>query len=108
MRIKSEGQRIRARLDKLEAQMQLLDKSLNEIISHSTAHAHDNLFDLQGEMDDILAMKRENEQDETMVDKLNEKIDESHRKVSSSALGVDDSVTERNNPIELNDDLFRM
>lgn len=108
MRIKSEGQRIRARLDKLEAQMQLLDKSLNEIISHSTAHAHDGLFDLQGEMDDILAMKRENEHDESMVDKLNEKMDESHRKVSSAELGVNEDALGQSGSVELSDDLFRM
>lgn len=108
MRIKEEGQRIRKRLDALESQIQILDKSLGEIISHSIVHAHDSMFDLQGEMDDILAMKRENEQDEAVADKLNEKLDESHRRVSSSSLGIDDDLAEQRGPVELNDDLFKM
>ena len=88
--------------------MSVIHNAHNEIISHSTAHAHDGLFDLQGEMDDILAMKRENEHDESMVDKLNEKMDESHRKVSSAELGVNEDALGQSGSVELSDDLFRM
>ena len=59
-------------------------------------------------MDEVLGMKRENEHDAAFTDKLNEKMDESHRRVSSSSLDVNGDVFESNTPVELNDDLFKM
>lgn len=107
-RIKAEGQRIKQLLDKLESNIQLLDKSIYEIKSHSIAHATDNVFDMTNEIDKIIGLKRENEMDDATTDKLNEKLDQSHRKVSSNALNVNDGVITESTPIELTDDLFKM
>lgn len=107
-RIKAEGQRIKQLLDKLESNIQLLDKSIYEIKSHSITHATDNVFDMTNEIDKIIGLKRENEMDDATTDKLNEKLDQSHRKVSSNALNVNDGVITESTPIELTDDLFKM
>lgn len=108
-RIKEEGQRIKARLDKIDAQMSVLDKSLAEIINYSITHSNDNVFDIRDELDDILAIKRENEQDDGFTDKMNNKLDESHRKIASSSLGVnDDALDVSSAPSKLDDDFFNM
>lgn len=107
-RIKAEGQRIKQLLDNLESNIQLLDKSINEIKTHSIIHSNDNVFDMTNEIDKIIGLKRENEMDQSTTDKLNEKMDQSHRRVSSNALNVNDGVINESTPIELTDDFFKM
>ncbi len=107
MRIKEEGQRIKSLLDKIEANIQLLDKGINEVMSHSIAHSADAAFDITDEISGIMEIKRENEMDDTTVGKLNEKMDESHRTISSSALDVNENAFSEDS-FELSDDIFKM
>ena len=106
--IKAQGAKLKSSINNIGDRIKLLDKAIGEIREHSIAHANDSVFDLNGEMDDVLSLKRENEHDAAFTDKLNEKMDESHRKVSASALDINGDVFESNTPIELNDDLFKM
>lgn len=106
--IKAQGAKIKTSINNIGDRIKLLDKAIGEIRDHSIAHANDSVFDLNAEMDDVLRLKRENEHDAAFTDKLNEKMDESHRKVSASALDINGDVFESNTPIELNDDLFKM
>lgn len=107
MRIKAEGKRIKGLLDKLEANIQLLDKSIGEVESYDSVHAADGSFDITNEISEVMEIKRENEADDTTIEKLNEKMDESHRNISSSSLDVDENAFGEDS-FEISDDMFKM
>lgn len=106
-RIKEEGQRIKRQLDEYESRIGLLDKGLDEIQSSNSISSSE--FDIVDEFDDVIGLKREHEDKQTIVDKLNDKMDESHRKISASSLNVnEETINSRNRTTEVSDDFFEM
>lgn len=106
-RIKEEGRRIKVRLDEFENKIELLEKGLDEIESSSRLSGSE--FDFIDEFDSVLEGKRTHEAEEATIDKLNEKMDESHRKISANSLDVnEDAVNSRSKTVEVSDDFFEM
>ncbi len=107
-RIKEELGRLESQKNNIEAQTKIIDKAINEIETHSRTHGNDNVFNLQDELDDVVALKRENEMDESSFDKMNDLISTSHRHVSANTLNVNDDVCNADSAdTDINiDDLF--
>ena len=104
--IKAESARIKSSVNTIADRIKYLDSAIATIRDRSIAHAQDSTFDIYEKADEILGMKRENEHDAAYIDKLNEKMAESHRKVSSSSLDVNTDVFEAAPTINLDDDEF--
>lgn len=105
--LKDEAQRTKALLDKIEARISVIDRSMG-VIEEESINKGENNFDLSGKMDDVLETKRENEFEESSIDKYSEKLNESHRNISSSALNVNDETESSSNTTTLSDDFFKI
>ena len=107
---------IRQKVDELkrgisdaENKLAMLTKSIEQIKADLDHNANKDNFDMTNDMEDIFAIKRENEMDSSMTDKFNSKLDEVNKKVSSDSLRVNDnSFNSSNQPFELSDDMFRL
>lgn len=106
--LKDEAQRTKSLLDKIEARISVIDRSMG-VIEEESINKGENNFDLSGKMDSVLETKRENEFEESSIDKFSEKLNESHRNISSSALNVNDETESSSNaPTTLSDDFFKI
>lgn len=107
-RIKEEIRNIDGIINSLESQIKIYDKAITEIKMRTITHSNDDVFDITDKIDNIIETKRENELDAEAFDRFNEKISESHRRVSSSSLIVNDDVSTSDSSEELDDDFFKV
>jgi hypothetical protein len=106
--INEKKKQINESIERINGRFKVIDKSLHEIKDKLTIHGNDALIDLDNEMDSVIEAKRENEHDESAYDKYNEKLSESNRKVSASALGVNDQDYGASTTTQFDDDLFKI
>ncbi len=109
-KIKAEAEAIKARIADAENKAAMLRKSLEQIKTNLDHTANKDNFDIMTDMEDVFALKHENDADSTMTDKFNTKLDQVNKKVLSSTLVVDNSAFNSTSsaPVELNDDLFKL
>ncbi|MGN0804293.1 MAG: hypothetical protein ACI4MS_02810 [Candidatus Coproplasma sp.] len=105
-KVKDQMAGLHASIEKTRSDITMCDKSLDIIKMHSREHADDEKFNIKENMDSVFEKQRENDMSMSETDKINEKLSQSHRKISSNALDVNDDVFASNDSEELDDDFF--
>ena len=111
--IRDEVERIKEELDDLsrtiheiDAEITTCTKSLNQLRKNVISHANDKIFDKEEKANSIIEKQRQNERDAEITEKLNSKLSESHRRVSSNALNVNEDAISSNEKQDLGEDFF--